>query len=128
MRLVVAGSIVLLTLLVSCSSPAPQVAEIQTLEPTAAPTQTTEPIPAETDVDEGQPEGGPQPCGEQTLVAIERIINSQIIAFGSGDYELAYEFASPFFKATVTLEGFVQITEGSYGPLISSSSLVFPIV
>lgn len=126
MRLVVAGSFFVLPLLVSCSSVAPQEVETISAEPTSTPTQTAEPTPSKTELEtQEESTGSPQPCGEETLNAIQETINSQISAFGGGDYEAAYDFASPVFQASVTLEGFVQIIEGSYGPLISSSSLVF---
>lgn len=126
MRLVVAGSLFLLPFLVSCSSVAPQEVETISAEPTSTPTQTSEPAPSETELEpEEENASSPQACGEETLSAIENTINSQINAFGLGDFEAAYGYASPYFQASVTLEGFVQIIEGSYGPLISSSSLVF---
>ncbi len=68
---------------------------------------------------------GPGPCTSSVQGAIEEVINSQTAAFGSDDFELAYSFASPWFRATTTLEQFVEIINGSYGPLISSSELVF---
>ena len=46
-------------------------------------------------------------------------------AFATEDFELAYSFASPSFRSNVTLEGFVEIIAGSYGPLIESSELIF---
>jgi hypothetical protein len=52
-------------------------------------------------------------------------ISSQTRAFSEDDFELAYSYASPNFKSGVNLRSFVAIIAGSYGPLISSSSLSF---
>jgi hypothetical protein len=68
---------------------------------------------------------GPGPCTTSVQGALEEVINSQTTAFGSDDFELAYSFASPRFRATTTFEQFVAIINGSYGPLISSSELVY---
>jgi hypothetical protein len=38
---------------------------------------------------------------------------------------LAYSFASPSFRSNGSLDGFVAIIAGSYGPLIESSQLRF---
>jgi hypothetical protein len=78
------------------------------------PTQTQEPM-AE----------GPKECEAQTQRAIEATVNSQTSAFASDNFEIAYSYASPSFRSNVTLEGFVGIIAGSYGPLIESSQLSF---
>lgn len=68
---------------------------------------------------------GPVACETDLQTAIELTINSQTAAFAADDFELAYSYSSPYFQATVTVDQFVQIINNSYGPLISSSNLVF---
>lgn len=75
---------------------------------------TSEPEPA-----------GPQECQEATQMRIQDSIDTQTAAFGAGEFERAYEIASPSFQASVTLEGFIEIISGSYGPLIESSELAY---
>lgn len=89
----------------------------------SAPTPENEPEPA--------PDSQPGPeiefseCSQVVQSGIEKTINAQTASFGVGDFELAYSYASPSFQASVTLERFIGIIEGSYGPLISSSRLSF---
>jgi hypothetical protein len=106
-----------LLLLVGCVQL--QILEAIQPEPTAS---QTEPEPTQT---KGPMVQGPQECEAQTQRAIETTVNSQASAFASDDFELAYLFASPTFRSNVTLEGFVDIIAGSYGPLIESSQLSF---
>jgi hypothetical protein len=72
-----------------------------------------------------QAENVPVACSQSTQAAVEQIVNSQTQAFAKNDYELAYSFASPSFRSSVSLNGFVAIIAGSYGPLIESSKLRF---
>lgn len=106
----------LLLLLVGCASPTPV-----TLESDTPATQ------AEPDLSPSQDPmiQGLQECEAGTQSAIETTVNSQTSAFAGNDFELAYSFASPSFRSNVTLEGFVEIIAGSYGPLIESSRLSF---
>lgn len=69
------------------------------------------------------PDDGPVPCQNGIQGEIENTINAQTSAFSENNYELAYSFASPAFRSSVSLEGFVQIIASSYGPLIDSSQL-----
>ncbi len=64
-------------------------------------------------------------CSQITQSGIETTINAQTASFAVGDYELAYSYASPSFRSSVSLQRFIGIIEGSYGPLISSSTLSF---
>jgi len=64
-------------------------------------------------------------CSQTTQSGIETTINAQTASFAVGDYELAYSYASPSFRSSVSLQRFIGIIEGSYGPLISSSTLGF---
>lgn len=64
-------------------------------------------------------------CSQTEQSGIERTINAQTGYFAVGDFELAYSYASESFRSSVSLERFIQIIEGSYGPLISSSTLSF---
>lgn len=117
------SALVLVALLAGCAgSPEPQVAESSSEpEPTqSASTTPTDPEPLE------EPEAQePIACSEVAQGGIESAINSQTQAFSNEDFELAYTFASPSFRANVTLNSFVGIIAGSYGPLISSSTLSF---
>ena len=64
-------------------------------------------------------------CSQVIQSGIEKSINAQTASFAVGDFELAYSYASPSFQASVSLERFIGIIQGSYGPLISSSKLGF---
>lgn len=89
----------------------------------SAPIPENEPEPA--------PDTQPEPeieffeCSQVVQSGIEKTINAQTASFGVGDFELAYSYASPSFQDSVTLERFIGIIEGSYGPLIGSSELGF---
>jgi hypothetical protein len=93
-------------------SPAPEIES----EPTedASPAETIEPEPA-----------GPQECTEATQLSIQNSIDTQTASFGQDDFDRAYSIASPSFQESVTLEEFVDIISGSYGPLIESSELAY---
>jgi hypothetical protein len=99
-----------------------------------------EPLPAATEIEseKSQPEAetepevtleaepaGPQDCQPSTQMRIEESIGNQTAAFGLGEFEDAYAIASPSFQESVTLEGFIEIISGSYGPLIGSSELAY---
>jgi hypothetical protein len=92
-----------------------------------APPETTqfqaEPAPSQSE--DSQSENAPVACSQSTQAAVEEIVNAQTQAFAKNDYELAYSFASPSFRSSVSLNGFVAIIAGSYGPLIESSELRF---
>lgn len=109
-----------LALLTGCSSSAIEVSpevSVAEEEPTPEPTQSALPEPTQS--------AEPLECDADLQESISSVIDSQIVAFGAKDFELAYSFASPTFRASVSLEQFVQIINGSYGPLIGSSNLVF---
>ena len=88
-------------------------------------TPTAEAQPESTQSEAPTIEGGPIECDASLQGGIETTVNAQTSAFSSDDFELAYSFASPSFRSNVTLEGFVGIIAGSYGPLIESSELIF---
>lgn len=117
------GSIALIALLAGCaSSVEPQVA-LTSAEPKQSPSAS--PSPSE---EESLPEpeaSEPIACSEAAQAGIETTINAQTQAFSNEDFDLAYTFASPSFRANVPLASFVGIIAGSYGPLISSSTLSF---
>lgn len=96
---------------------ATQQAEPEAIEtsPSASPKPTNSP----------EPEVVPEPCSEPVSNGMQQTINSQTKAFSEEEFELAYSFASPNFQNNVNLRSFVAIIAGSYGPLISSSSLSF---
>jgi hypothetical protein len=111
-------AIPVLLLLVGCVQPQASIvseSEIPTAKAQPEPTQSEAPMT----------EGGPIDCGASLQGGIETTVNAQTSAFSSDDFELAYSFASPSFRSSVTLEGFVEIIAGSYGPLIKSSELIF---
>lgn len=116
LRLIV--SVFLLVFLAGCTSPAPP----GTLEPEPMP-QQSEPAPDQSGIPEA--EEAPVACDQITKAAIEDTVNFQTRAFAANNYDLAYSFASPGFRSSVTLENFVEIIAGSYGPLIESSDLRF---
>ena len=64
-------------------------------------------------------------CSQVIQSGIETTINAQTSSFAVGDYELAYSYASPSFQASVPLSRFIDIIQGSYGPLINSTALGF---
>ena len=98
------------------------------------PSVESEPAPVE-QPQQQSPEPEPDPeteqgpefseCSQTTQSGIETTINAQTASFAVGDYELAYSYASPSFRSSVSLQRFIGIIEGSYGPLISSSTLGF---
>lgn len=116
LRLIV--SVFLLLFIAGGTSPAPP----GTLEPEPTPPQS-EPAPDQSGTPEA--EEAPVACEQDTQEAIELTVNSQTQAFAQNNYELAYSFASPSFRSSVSLQGFVAIIAGSYGPLIESSELRF---
>jgi hypothetical protein len=110
-------------LLISGCARAEQVdEELITQEPEAS--QTSTPTPSEPE--ESEPET-PQPeaCSQDVQEKIQETISLQTQAFANEEFELAYSFASPSFRASVDLRSFVGIISGSYGPLIASSNLDF---
>ena len=107
-----------LLLLAGCTQP--QAPEVNEPQPTAS---QAEPEPTETK--DPMVQGGPVECDAGVQADVESTINSQTSAFASDNFEIAYSFASPSFRSNVTLDGFVEIIAGSYGPLIESSQLSF---
>jgi hypothetical protein len=90
----------------------------ETAEPTDSPT-------TETPSKQSDPNSEISPCNESLEARFRLTIESQTDAFGDGDFELAYSFASEEFRSNVSLQSFVGIIAGSYGPLIESSNLGF---
>jgi hypothetical protein len=76
-------------------------------------------------INQGQEPRDVQECEQVTEKSIRDSINDQTAAFGSGDFERAYSIASPSFQARVSLDNFIDIISGSYGPLIESSRLSY---
>ena len=111
-------AIPVLLLLVGCVQPQARiVSESETPNAEAQPESTQSEAPTI--------EGRHIECDASLQGGIESTVNAQTSAFSSDDFELAYSFASPSFRSNVTLEGFVGIIAGSYGPLIESSELIF---
>jgi len=92
----------------------------------AAPQEESAPQEEAEEENTSEPEpAGPQECQEATQLSIEESIDTQTAAFGEGEFDRAYAIASPSFQESVTLEGFIEIISGSYGPLIESSELAY---
>lgn len=108
-------------LLAGCASSAEPEEIETTLEPEPTQSASSSPSEPETEPDAAEPIA----CSGVVQGGIEQTITSQTQAFSSDDFELAYSFASPSFRANVPLNSFVGIIAGSYGPLISSSALSF---
>ena len=117
------GLLALIALLAGCAGSSEPQASETSIEPEQ--TQSASPTPTDTEPSEEPEAQEPIACSEIAQVGIESTINSQTQAFSNEDFELAYTFASPSFRANVTLNSFVGIIAGSYGPLISSSTLSF---
>ncbi|MEK9578640.1 MAG: DUF4864 domain-containing protein [Aquiluna sp.] len=96
-------------------------------EPTQAtsPSSSVSPEPSSAPEPDESPSQAPIGCESPAELEIQEVINNQVAAFGDGDFERAYGYASGAFRANVSLEGFIEIIDGSYGPLIGSSDLVF---
>ena len=65
------------------------------------------------------PPAQPEECSEATVQELAAAITGQSKALASGDFEEAYGFASPNFRALVSPEGFQQIIAGQYAMLLS---------
>jgi hypothetical protein len=92
----------------------------------AAPQEESAPQEEAEEENTSEPEpAGPQECQEATQLSIEDSIDAQTAAFGEGEFDRAYAISSPSFQESVTLEGFIEIISGSYGPLIESSELAY---
>lgn len=92
----------------------------------AAPQEESAPQEEAEEENTSEPEpAGPQECQEATQLSIEDSIDTQTAAFGEGEFDRAYAISSPSFQESVTLEGFIEIISGSYGPLIQSSELAY---
>ena len=118
------NALLAITLVVALSSCAMADAPVATeqVEPEAIePSPSASPEPSNSP----EPEVVPEPCSELVSNGMQQTINSQTKAFSEEEFELAYSFASPNFQNNVNLRSFVAIIAGSYGPLISSSSLSF---
>lgn len=88
-----------------------------------------EPLPESTEQQQPADPGAQalefEACGQIVQAGIAETISSQTDSFAVGDFKLAYSYASPSFRAAVGLESFIGIIQGSYGPLIGSSTLSF---
>ena len=112
------GALLVVLMLTSCAQ------EPAELNP--SPSQTaTETRSEDTEAPTESEPSGPEPCAEVTQIAIEEVIDSQVAAFANEEYDLAYSFASAGFRSSVSLDEFILIIDGSYGPLVQSASLVY---
>lgn len=122
-----ATSALLIALLSGCAQVDDAASSGASAEPEITESETQAPTPTET---ESQPEteqeaAQPEVCSIEIQSKMEKTINSQTQAFAEDEFDLAYSLASPSFRTAVTLQSFVAIIAGSYGPLIESSSLGF---
>ena len=111
-------AISLLLVLTSCAQPQAPIVSVS-----EAPVDQADPEPTQSDAPMAG--GGPVECDASVQQDIESTVNSQTSAFAADNFEIAYSFASPAFRSNVSLDGFVEIIAGSYGPLIESSQLSF---
>ena len=120
-RLLATGTMALALVLAGCAATEEIPPTVSTSE---SPTETSSAAPAP---DPQGPQADPQArtCSFDVTASIESSIRGQTEAFGAGDFELAYSFASPNFRKNVDLASFVRVIESSYGPLLGSTELRF---
>lgn len=132
-RVAVASALLVLALLVTgCAQSGDAGSANAEPEVSGRDSQQVEPERIQPDSEtEPQPEQSPTEtvklveCGQREQDLIESTIDSQTASFAADDFQDAYSYASPSFKANVSLDAFIQIINGSYGPLISSSNLQY---
>jgi len=109
------GAVVVVACVVAGCTPSVDAAEPETVEAPAP----QSPAPA--------PQAPPtvSECDGNTQTAIQEVIESQSTALGANDFELAYTFASPAFRAGVTLEMFERVITRQYDMLIYFEEAVF---
>ena len=119
------GTMALALVLAGCAA----TEEVQpTVSTSESPTETSSAAPApDPQRPQADPQADPQArtCSFDVTASIESSIRGQTEAFGAGDFELAYSFASPNFRKNVDLASFVRVIESSYGPLLGSTELRF---
>lgn len=64
-------------------------------------------------------------CDDQQRNLLAQPITAQTDAFVAGDYEGAYQMATPAFRQAVPLGAFEELITMSYGPLLQSTDLQF---
>ena len=123
-------SALLLVLLAACSAATTESTQLglesddaQNSQPEASAEPSAAPEASETQSPDST--SPPEACSSELQDKIELSITSQTKAFATEDFELAYSFASPSFRANVNLQAFIQVIQSSYGPLISTSELQF---
>jgi hypothetical protein len=123
-----AASAAVLLALVGCAASQDTVVLKQSPTATASASASAQPsaeASEESELQGPQPNATPSACSFDVQDGIQQSITSQTQAFAAEDFELAYSFASPSFRANVNLQSFVSVIASSYGPLISSSELEF---
>jgi len=98
--------------------------DAQISQPEASAEPSVDP-PETEDTQSPDPASPPEVCSPDVQDKIELSITSQTEAFASEDFNLAYSFASPEFRANVSLQAFIGVIQSSYGPLLSRSELQF---
>ena len=64
-------------------------------------------------------------CSRVQAALVKKHISGQIDALGKTDWKLAYSFASPKFRSTVTIAQFTSIITSSYGMLVKNQGYRF---
>jgi len=120
----ITASLILLALTSGCAVVASTLSSIDTSAETEA-TNSASPTPGQPNETPQNPGVEPEACSQELQLQMEQTIDSQTKAFAKDEFELAYSYASPSFRASVSVQSFIAIIAGSYGPLITSSSLSF---
>lgn len=121
--LIAVFGVLLVPVLVGCQSPGadgPVVNESPTSEHT-----NPEPTTPEESLEPDSPVLQLVNCNDGDRVGMENTITSQTAAFGEGDFERAYSYASPSFQDAVSIDAFSALIATSYGPLTTSADLRF---
>jgi hypothetical protein len=80
---------------------------------------TEQPVEPEAD---DQPAVSFTPCTDPTRTAIEATVVGQVEAFSAGDFDTAYDFASPSFQAGMPREVFGTLIRASYPQLLEATN------
>jgi hypothetical protein len=86
------------------------------------PDSPSEPSPApnpELDSSTPRPQLVLSPCEDATIQSIEDTVVGQVNAFGDGDFETAYGFASPSFRSGMPVEVFGQVIRINFSELLT---------
>lgn len=102
------GLLVLSTISCQAALIEPEATEVPAASEAPAPAPAPSPSPA--------PEV--EACDSDQEESIQRTISAQSEALAAGDWELAYSYASPAFRAAVTIEQFERVITRQYDMLL----------